>query len=87
MPLPVPFPLPRHYPYNVELALNSKQMTRETTSKFISVVAGAMLSYKCYPTIDDYNNVGQSIIQKYPHLKSPVDSPHVCISIIIYKLH
>ena len=61
IPLPSPFPLPKYYPYGVEQALNSKQMTRETTTKFMSCIA----------------NVTQHLIDKYPHLKSPTGSPHV----------
>ena len=74
IPLPSPFPLPKYYPYGVEQALNSKQMTRETTTKFMSCIAGAMLNYKRYPTSQDYNNVAQTVIDKYPHLKSPTGS-------------
>jgi hypothetical protein len=71
VPLPSPFPLPKHYPYNVESALNSKKMTKDVMSKFISVIAGTMLTYKRYPTSEDYYNVAQSVITKYPHLRSP----------------
>ena len=62
IPLPYPFPLPKYYPCNVELAVKSKQMTQETTSKFISCVAGAMLNYKFYLTSQDYNNVAQQLL-------------------------
>lgn len=36
-----------------------------------------MLYYKCYPSRDDYKNVGCTIVQKYPFMKSPVGSPAV----------
>ena len=39
VPLPSPFPLPKHYPYNVKTALNEKKMTKDTMSKFISMIA------------------------------------------------
>ena len=75
-PLPYPFPIPKYYPCNVELALKSKQMTQEMTSKFISCVARAMLNYKCYPMSQDCNNVAQTVVDKYPQLISPTGSPH-----------
>ena len=77
IPLPSPFPLPKHFAADVELALKAKQMTRETTAKLISSVAGAMLSYKRYPSSQDYFNVAESITKNYPHLKSPQGSPNV----------
>ena len=85
IPLPSPFPLPKHFSFDVEFGLQEKKMTRETTSKFITAVAGAMLNYKRYPSSDDYQNVARTIINKYPHLKSPTGSPHVscfCINFI-----
>ena len=57
-------------------------MTTETTTKFVSSVGGSMLSYKRYPSSDDYYNVAQSITMKYPHLKSPTGSPNVCFKLL-----
>lgn len=84
VPLPNPFPLPKHYPYNVEKALNNQKMTRDVMAKFISVIAGSMLNFKRYPTSQDYNNVAQSIITQFPHLKSPIGAPNVCFSVCLH---
>ena len=54
IPLPNPFPLPKHYRADVEVALANGKMTKTTTSSFFSSVASAMLVYKRYPTHDDY---------------------------------
>lgn len=83
VPLPSPFPLPKHYPHNVENALKMKKMTKEAMCKFVSVIAGAMLNYKRYPTSQDYYNVAQSVITSFPYLKSPTGSPHVCVSMYL----
>ena len=48
--LPDPFPLPKHFFSNVELALSSQNMTKETNRAFLSAVASAMLVYKRCPT-------------------------------------
>ena len=32
---------------------------------------------KCYPTPEEYQRIGQQIIEKYPFLKSPVGVPYV----------
>ena len=67
IPLPSPFPLPKHSSFDVEFVLQGKKMTRETTSKFITAVALAMLND---PSSDDeYQNVARTIINKYAHLK------------------
>ena len=76
-PLPDPFPLPKHFGSEVEVALKSKTMTNVTRQAFIAKVAAAMLCYKRYPSGTDYENVGRSIIQEYPFLKSSVGSPAV----------
>jgi len=77
IPLPDPFPLPKHYRADVEVALKSGKMTKETTSAFLSAIAGAMLVYKRYPTRDDYICVARSVIQKYSFMASPAGTPHV----------
>ena len=73
--LPDPFPLPRHFTSEVELALTSKKMTRETNALFLSAVASAMLSYKQFPTKEEYTRVAKDIISKYPFMKPPNGSP------------
>ena len=76
--LPDPFPLPQNYRYDVEIALKSGEMTRETTSAFLSAVANAMLAYKKRPTAEEYVRISMDIIRKYPFLKDKnSDSPIV----------
>ena len=77
VPLPDPFPLPKHYGTEVEAALKAKKFTDVSRQAFIGKVASAMLCFKCYPTREDYSNVGWTVIQTYPFLKSPVGSPAV----------
>ncbi len=77
VPLPDPFPLPKYYRADVEIALASGKMTKETMSAFLSAVAGAMLVYKRYPTRDDYVCVARTVVQKYNFMSSPVGTPHV----------
>ena len=78
-PLPDPFPLPKHYRTDVEVALASGKMTKETMSAFLSAVAGAMLVFKRYPTRDDYVCVARTVVLKYGFMASPVGTPHVSI--------
>ena len=79
VPLPKPFPLPKHYRQDIETALRNKQMTRETRSAFFTAIASSMLNYKRYPTSDDYKNVAQSIITSYEFLgcKANYGTPEV----------
>ena len=77
IPLPDPFPLPKHYRADVEVALASGKMTKETTSAFLSAVAAAMLVYKRYPTREDYICVARSVVQKYSFMASPAGTPYV----------
>ena len=79
IPLPDPFPLPKRYRPEVEKALKAKQMSNKTRSDFLSSVASAILSFKMYPTREDYNCVARSIVKEYPFLKAPpgAGSPHV----------
>ena len=77
IPLPDPFPLPKHYSVEVETGLKNKSLSDHARKAFINKVASAMLFYKRYPTGEDYSNVGRSVIQKYPFLKSPFGSPAV----------
>ena len=77
IPLPDPFSLPKHYRADVEVALASGKMTKETTSAFLSAVAAAMLVYKRYPTREDYICVARSVVQKYSFMASPAGTPYV----------
>ena len=83
IPLPNPFPLPTHYSSEVETALKLGRLSNVTRQAFIARIASLMLNYKKYPSSEDYTNVGQAIIMKYPFLKSPVGSPMVCIYLLL----
>ena len=85
VPLPDPFPLPKNYKADVEVALKNGKMTIETKKRFFSAVAAAMFTYKKYPKPEDYQNVARCIINKYPFFKSPVGSPHVSLLILLIK--
>ena len=85
VPLPDPFPLPKHYGNEVDVALKSKQMTTSVRKAFIQKVAASMLCYKRYPTSTDYVSVGRSVVSAYPFLKSPAGSPAVSINSKFYS--
>ena len=44
IPLPQPFKLPKHYRKDIEIALRTQKMTKETRSAFLSAVASSMLT-------------------------------------------
>lgn len=77
IPLPDPFPLPKHYQRNVEEALKSGKMLTKERRMFLSDVASEMLRYKCYPSRDDYVSVSCAVIQAHPFLKSTSGRPYV----------
>ena len=79
VPLPDPFPLPKRYRQEVEKGLKAKEMSNRVRSHFLSSVASAVLSYKLYPSWEDYNCVARTIVKEYPFLKAPpgAGSPHV----------
>ena len=79
VPLPDPFPLPKRYRQEVEKGLKAKEMSNRVRSHFLSSVASAVLSYKLYPSREDYNCVARTIVKEYPFLKAPpgAGSPHV----------
>ena len=83
IPLPDPFPIPKHFSKDVEIALRDKKMSRESNRKFITSVASAILAFKRYPTASDYENVGRAIILKYPFLRSPQGTPQVKFYFVI----
>lgn len=85
MPLPDPFPLPKYYPQDVEVALREKKMSSKVKRKFISEVSSAMLCYKRYPTKEDYLCVARTVVQAYPFFKSCDAKPYV--SYIIMNLY
>ena len=83
IPLPNRFPLPNHYHSEVETVLKVSNVSRQA---FIARIASLMLNYKRYPSSEDYANVGQAIIMKYPFLKSPVGSPAVYFYLLVSVL-
>lgn len=85
LPLPDPFPLPKNYKADIDVALKTGKMTRETKKRFFSAVAAAMFTYKKYPQPEDYQNVARCVVSKYPFLKSPVGSPHVSIQFCFFS--
>ena len=87
VPLPSPYPLPSHYSSSVEAALKEGRLSHVTRQAFLSSVASSMLSYKRYPTYEDYFNVAHTIIQKYPFMKSPIGSPTVSFVSLICFLY
>ena len=88
VPLPDPFPLPKHYPHDIQSALQTKKMSVKDKQRFISEIASAMLRYKKYPTRDDYFCVAKIVLNKYPFLKTSDRKPYVSVLdvIIIHKL-
>ena len=87
VPLPDPFPLPKYYRADVETALVSGKMTKETMSTFLSAIASAMLVFKCYPTREDYICVARSVLQKYSFISSPAGTPYVSVLVGIPCLY
>ena len=86
VPLPDPFPLPKNYKTDVNVALMTGKMTRETKKRFFPAVAAVMFTYKRYPNAEDYQNVARCVVSKYPFFRSPVGSPRVS-SMICYFNH
>ncbi len=83
LPLPDPFPLPKHYRSDVEVSLAKGKMTKETTSAFLSAVGAAMLVHKRYPTREDYISVSRTVVQKYGFMSSPVGTPYASVSVCV----
>ena len=88
IPLPDPYPLPKHFKSAVEADLKSHSMSTSTYRLFISDVASSMLAYKQYPTDEDCTTVTRAIFKEYPFLK-PIGcgTPYVsCTRLtIVYK--
>lgn len=88
IPLPDPYPLPKHFKSAVEADLKSHSMSTSTYRLFISDVASSMLAYKQYPTDEDCTTVTIAIFKEYPFLK-PIGcgTPYVsCTRLtIVYK--
>lgn len=80
IPLPDPFPLPKYFSRDVEIALENKKLPTRERRAFLSDVASSMLRFKRYPTRDDYITVCSTIYRTYPFLKAPSGKPYVCTS-------
>ena len=78
IPLPDPFPLPKHYQRNVEEALRSGKLSSKERRIFLSDIASSMLRFKRYPSRDDYVSVSCAVIKAYPFLKATTGRPYVC---------
>ena len=79
IPFPDPFPLPKHYKADVEIARKQRKMSWTTRCQFISVIASTVLEYKQYPSNEDYENVAHTVVSRYPFLRVPprAGTPHV----------
>lgn len=76
-PLPIPFELPINYPKDVMEELSHNRLSGKARPKFIANVCSAMFKYKSLPTAQEYDHVGEQIIEKYPFLKSKSGSGYV----------
>ena len=76
-PLPMPFKLPRNFPPLVMCELKKDMLSIAGKTKFISAVAASMFHHKSYPTKQEYEHVGQQIIEKYPFLRSASGTGYV----------
>ena len=77
--LPIPFELPCNYPKDVVDDLKEKRLSGRARAKFIGAVCSAIFSHKSFPTTDEYNHVGEQIVNQYPFLKSKSGSVYVSI--------
>ena len=71
------FALPSNFSPVVETAIQEQSMTVKTTTAFITAIARAMFALKRYPTSEEYNFVGERIVEKYPFLKAPLGNGYV----------
>ena len=70
MRLPKPFPLPQNYPKRVRDGLAAKYLGAQDLAKFVTAVASALFSFKDYPTTEEYYQVAEEIVKKYPFLET-----------------
>ena len=79
IPLLDPFPLPKYYKADVEIALKQCKMSWTTRCQFISDIASTTLGYKQYPSNEDYENVAHTVVSHYQFLRVPprAGTPHV----------
>ena len=86
IPLPDPFPFPKHYSRGVEEALKNGQLPSRERRLFLSDIAAAMLRYKQYPSRDDYVLVSCAVCKEFPFLKATSGRPYVSICGSFYTL-
>lgn len=67
-PLPKPFPVPKNFPQAISLALANKNLTGNNRSKFLGIIAQSMYRFKNYPTEEEYIDVVQELVKKWPFL-------------------
>lgn len=67
-PLPRPFGLPLNFSESISSALDKKKLTGTPRAKFITVIAQSIYRFKNYPTDDEYVQVVQEMVKKWPFL-------------------
>ena len=83
-PLPFPFELPRNFPAIVMNDLKRNMLTVTAKPKFISCVAASIFRFKSYPSDEEYGHVAQSIIEKFPFLRSSNGSGCVSLHMVTH---
>ena len=68
--LPKPFPLPQNYPKAVRDGLAQNYLCAKDMATFVTAVAHALYSFKDYPTTEEYYQVSEEIVRKYPFLET-----------------
>ena len=87
IPLPNPFPLPKHHQRSVEEALERGVMPIKERRMFLSNIASAMLRYKRYPSREDYVTVACAVITAYPFLKGTSGRPYVSCILSVFNCY
>ena len=64
--LPNPFPLPKNFTPDVEMAIKTGEVGRLTRNSFISSILHSIYQYKKYPTERDYCNLSSQIMKDFP---------------------
>lgn len=57
--------------------LKENRLSGRARAKFIGAVCSAIFSHKSFPTTEEYNHVGEQIVNQYPFLKSKSASGYV----------
>lgn len=66
--LPKPFDIPSNFPQAILLGLSNKKLTGKPRTKFITIIAQTIYRFKNYPTEDEYIQVVQELVKKWPFL-------------------